>query len=255
MQKKLILILAASSLLLQSCANCKHHSKSQLIEAHGFAQVIARPDTATFSFTIRQEDKEIANAQQQMAEKSQKTIVSLKEKGIAENDIKTTSYNTYPKYEYIKEVCDKKSCIPAKQVLSGYEAVESFSITVRDLKKANEILNSVTQSGVTEIGNLTFFIDDLTKARADAKIKAIANAKDDAQLVSESLGIKLDKIVAFRENNHSSHFIDLPFFKSSMARLASAENVASTSPSVESGEQKVSSQVTITYRIKEEDKK
>src|SRR5581483_11666948 len=98
----------------------------------GTGQVFAIPDIATFSFTVSETAKTVADAQNQASQKINAAISALKTFGIADADIKTTSYNSYPTYSYTNYPCPLNAgtsaiypCRTGKQTITGYQVSQT----------------------------------------------------------------------------------------------------------------------------------
>ena len=223
---------------------------ANVININGTGEVFAIPDTASFSFSVIEEGKTVKIAQDKASVKVNTVIDAVKSMGVAEKDIKTESYNSYPKYDYdyrstSPSICANGYCPPpAKQVLTGYEVSQTISVKVRKKADAGTILTKVGTLGATNISGLDFIIDDMDKVQAEARDKAIADAKAKAEILSKSLGIRLDKIVNFYENGSQ------PPVYFGLEKGMSADSAPATVPQTPAGENKVTSNVTITYEIK-----
>jgi uncharacterized protein YggE len=223
---------------------------SNVIAVNGTGEVLAVPDVASFSFSVVEEGKTVKDAQDKATKKINSILDSVKSMGVEDKDIKTTSYNSYPKYEYTQVACTNLYCPPGKQVLTGYEVSQSVTVKVRNTDKAGEALTKVGELGAGNISGLDFVVDDLEKVKAEAREKAVADAKAKAKILSKTLGVKLDTVVNFYENGDGAYPImyreAAMDSKSSMGGMMAAQ----ATPSVPVGENKVVSNVTITYEIK-----
>ena len=93
---------------------------SNVISVSGTGEVFAVPDTGTFSFSVVEVGKTVGVAQDLAAKKVNAIIDAVKSLGVAEKDIKTTGYNSYPKYEYsAMPICANVYCPPTRQILIG----------------------------------------------------------------------------------------------------------------------------------------
>src|SRR3989338_9729541 len=75
-------------------------SEPATITFDGTGEVTATPDLATISFTIRDTQKELKNAQDKVTAKESAVLKFLDAQGIEKKDIKTENYSSYPKYDY-----------------------------------------------------------------------------------------------------------------------------------------------------------
>ncbi|MFA7216590.1 MAG: SIMPL domain-containing protein [Candidatus Paceibacterota bacterium] len=220
---------------------------SNTISVSGTAEVFAIPDTASLSFSVVEEGKDVAEARDKSAKKINSIIDSIKSMGVEDKDIKTTGYNAYPRYDYTRVLCNEFSCPPSKQVLIGYEVSQTITLKIRKTDKAGEILTKVGDLGASNISGLDFVVDDMDAIKAEAREKAIANAKDKAKALSKSLNVKLVDIVSFYEMEPSD------IYGRGMGGQAYDEKLMSASPVVPQlpvGENKYVSNVSITYEIR-----
>lgn len=227
---------------------------SNVIAVNGTGEVLAVPDVASFSFSVVEEGKTVKEAQDKATKKINSILEAVKALGVEEKDIKTTGYNSYPKYDYQQTVCTMQYpnyCPPGKQVLTGYEVSQSITVKVRDTEKAGDVLTKVGELGAGNISGLDFIVDDLEKVKAEAREKAVADAKAKAKVLSKTLGVKLDTVVNFYENGDGAYPIMYreAAMDSKVMSIGGAVAPQAT-PSVPTGENKIISNVTITYEIR-----
>lgn len=260
-----VTVLLAVFLGVKSLNAIKENSKigqgiypSNVINVTGKGEVMAIPDTGSFYFSITEEGKTVTLAQDKASKKTNTIIDALKALGIEEKDIKTTSYNSYPKYQYSSSVCPMydsaggssmpRYCPPGKEVLTGYEVSQTVTVKVRKTADAGIVLTKVGDLGAANISGLSFVIDDLEKVQDEAREEAIEDAKKQAKILAESLGVKLKRIVSFSENGN----YPIPYANYGMGGMelqAKDATVSSVPPELPPGENEVVSNVTITYEI------
>ncbi len=223
------------------------------ITVSGTGEVFVVPDIAHFSGTISVDAKTMADAGKLATVQENKLIASLTEAGIAKNDIKTVSYNAYPKYENRSVAMPEISCyggncpVPVvNSVITGYTVTETISIKVRNLEKAGDIAKLLSDSNINSVNGPDFAIDKPEDAQNKTRGKAINNAKSEAQILARQLGIKLGKIVDFQVSGGNSVY-PLAY---SMKSMDNAESVAAPSPELPAGQTNIKSTVSITYRIR-----
>ncbi len=214
------------------------------ISVQGEGEVFAVPDTAVFSFSVIKEGKSAEAVQSDATEVSNKAIEYLKENGIEDKDIKTTSYNVYPRYEYEERICITFPCSQGERVLVGFEINQSVLVKVRESDKAGELLSGIGDFGVERISGLSFTIDDKDGLKREARQMAVADAKEKAEALASDLSVRLVRIVNFNE-------FGLPrFAKFETMTLESRRDSESVIPDIQVGENRISSSVNITYEIK-----
>jgi uncharacterized protein YggE len=210
------------------------------ITVSGTGEVYAKPDLALTSFSVRTEKKEVAEAMTENTKKMNAVINSVKEEGVEAKDLKTTSFNIYPRYEWQ----GKTEFYPnGRRVLIGYEVKQSLEVKIRDMEKIGTIIRKVTDAGANQIGNLQFTIDQEDELKKQAREKAVKEAKEKAKELASQLGVKLVRIVSFNENRISPYYYG---FKDSAATMETADEEV---PQIETGENKIEVNVNITYEI------
>lgn len=217
------------------------------INVSGKGEEFAVPDTATFSVTVQEEAKDVKAAQDVATKKSNDIIAYLKKGGIEEKDIQTTDYSVYPQYDYLNGVCTQGGYCPSgKQVLRGFQVSQTLTVKVRDTAKAGDLLSGVGSRGVSSVSGLNFEVDDSDALEASARDKAIADAKAKAEVLAESLGVEIVRIVGFSENSGG---YPVPMYaRAEVMSMAADSKVAS--PEIPVGQNKITSNVNVTYEIR-----
>ena len=214
------------------------------ISVSGEGVSYAVPDTATFSVTIQETAATVKPAQDKATAKSDAIIAYLKDAGVAKKDIQTADYSVNPQYEWKQQACPAGSYCPGgKQVLTGYQVSQTLSVKVRDTAKAGDLLAGVGSRGASQVSGLTFEVDDKDAVEAEARKEAIADAKAKAESLAASLGVRLVRIVGFSEGSSG------PIYYAKEVRLMTADSAEAPSPEIPVGENKITSNISLTYEI------
>src|SRR3989344_1809823 len=226
---------------------------SNTISFDGKGEVFASPDLATINFTIRENAVAMKDAQTRVTAKETAVLAFLDKSGVAKKDIKTENYNSYPKYEWRQVVCPQPAdvsgsyyCPPGKNILTGYEVSEYISVKIRDLVKTGEIIKGIGDVGISEINGPDFSIEKEDALKEQARKIAIGEAKKKAETLSRDLGVRLVRIVSFSEGGN----YPIPMYEKSMMAADSAGSAPSPAPTLPTGENKIFSNITITYEIR-----
>lgn len=221
------------------------------ITVSGMGEIFAVPDRATFSVTIREEGVEVADAQDKATEKANAIISYLKSSGVEEKDIKTVNYNVNPKYEWEQKACVAGTyCEPGNQKLVGFEVWQTIQIKVQDPKKAGDLLTGVGSRGASEVSGLSFTIEDEDALKSEARDMAIIEAEQKAEQLAKQLGVSLVRVVGFYEDSYG---YPEPYYGKGgvmMDVAMSARAEAAPSPELPTGENKITSNVNVTYEIR-----
>lgn len=217
------------------------------ITVAGKGEVVVKPDIATVSFGVTTENLDVSKAQTESATKINNIVAFLKTKGVDEKDIKTTNYNIYPRYDYVQSTLTS-SIYPynGKQVLAAYVVSQTVEVKIRKIADAGAILSGVGEFGVTDVSGLTFTVDNVDTVKDQARDLAIMDAKEQAKVLAKGLGVRLVKITSFSEGGNYPMFFGAS--ESMMAKgIGGGDAVV---PQVPVGENKVTSNVSITYEIR-----
>jgi len=210
------------------------------ITVSGEGKIYASPDLATVTLGLETNGKDVKEITQKSSDAMNEMIAKIKGLGIDSADIQTTQYTVAPQYDYTDE--GRKD--------NGYQISQNVEVKIRDFSKIGDVLSAATASGANVINDLQFSIENPEKSKAEARQKAIDQAKEKAQTLAAQSGIKLGKII----NVYEDSYTDTPNLnysvKSLGAGVASLESADSYSSQIESGQQQVSVTVSLTYKIK-----
>ncbi|HRY30867.1 MAG TPA: SIMPL domain-containing protein [Candidatus Paceibacterota bacterium] len=215
------------------------------ISIAGEGEVVAVPDIATFNFSITEASENVELAQSAASEKTNKALKYLKDNGVEEKDLETSSYNIYPKTRWISEVCSDYYCPGGYEEIIGYEVSQTVTVKVRDTSKAGDLLSGIGSLGISNVSGLSFTSDDRDALEEQAKKLAIEDAQAKAKELAESLGVRLVRVVGFYEDSGSYPMYDYGYEE---AGGMGAKSVAS--PDIPVGEQKITYTVHVDYEIK-----
>lgn len=241
----IFLMLLSVFVVIQIFSGAGKNRDYDTITVDASAETFAVPDIADVSFSIRKENKDLSVAQGEVEVLVGKALASLKALGIEDKDIKTSYYSANPRYEYGKEVCLVYRCEDGERALVGYEVNQTINVTVRNLDSVGKVLASLGSSSVTDIYGPNFRIENEDSLKEKVREEAIAKAKEKAKTLAKNLDVRIVGIENFSEGYGGGIY----YAKS----MAVAEDMAVSAPSnitIPQGENKITTSVTITYRVK-----
>lgn len=218
------------------------------ISFDGKGEVSAVPDLASVSFTIREDAVAMKDAQTKVTTKETAVLAFLDKSGIDKKDIKTENYSSFPKYDY-GVPCYGGMEFPCRQDaprVVGYEVSEYVSVKIHDLAKTGEIVKGIGTVGISEITGPNFSIEKEDQFKEQARKMAIDDAKAKAEILAKDLGVRLVRIVNFSENGN----YPIMYAAKGMALDSVSSSAPSPTPTLPTGENKITSNVTITYEIR-----
>lgn len=220
------------------------------LSVSGEGTVYASPDIATLNLTVKTQAALLKDANGDNTNKNNQLIVFLKSKSVEKKDIKTTSYNVTPQYQYDNRPCPLTSsgalCPPRQPPkIAGYEVTNSVTVKIRNLDMIGAILDGAVAAGANEISGPNFTVDDPDKVKEEARALALSQAKAKAETLARELGVRLIKISGFSDSGSVPLYYSLG--KGMSADIASAPAAPLT---IEPGQNEVKVTVTVTYDAK-----
>lgn len=212
----------------------------------GEGKVTAIPDIAHFTFSVISEGKDLAALQTDNTTKTNKAIDYLKQSGVEAKDISTESYNVYPQYQYYNCTTPDQPCPPP--TISGYSVQQTVSVKVRSLDKSGSLIAGVVQNGANSVSQLDFTIDDPSALEAQAREKAIAQAKVKAEGIAKAGGFRLGNLLSIEEGQNTP-VPPIYYSKDQAVGMGGAPTAAPT-PNIQPGSQEITITVTLHYEIK-----
>ncbi len=218
------------------------------ISVSGEGEVLAKPDIGMFTFSVETEAEDATAAQNQNAEVMDAIVGYLAEAGVAEADVKTQYYNLNPKYRYEERVCAVNSyCPPGEPIQDGFRVTQNVQVKVRDVAQAGALLGGIGEHGATNISSLSFTIDDEDVLRAEARAKAIEDAKAKAVVLADSLGMKLGRLIGYYEDTGMPYY---GYGGGDYREEAAMMSVTVKDAVLPTGENSIMSTVNLTYELK-----
>lgn len=207
------------------------------IVVSGEGKVTAAPNIATVTIGTLTQGSDVARAQKENTEKMNALIGAVKKLGIEEKDLQTTTYYINPRYNYRE----------GRSEIQGYEVSQSVTVKIRDLSKISAVLAAAGEHKANQVSGVQFSIDDPENLRDEARVKAITRAREVAEAISQGLGVKLGRVVAFNESG-GGYPGPMPYFAESRLGVGGAEPFPE--PKIQPGTNEIVVNVSVIYEIK-----
>ncbi len=217
------------------------------ITVNGDGQATMAPDVANVSFTVQNTAATVAEAQAATTKQANAAIAFVKEQGVADRDVTTSSYGIYPQYSY-PNPCQPGTLCPAYSgtpKITGYQVSESIQVKIRDIATVGGFVGGLGKLGIQNVTGPDFGLDDATAGYDAARTDAIGKAQTQAALLARQLGVHLGKIVNFSE---SSGNYPRPMY--AMGVSAMDAKASAPTPELPAGDNTYTASVSITYEIR-----
>jgi uncharacterized protein len=187
------------------------------------------PDVARVSLGVTVSKSTVKAARSTAATKMTDIIAAMKALGVADADIQTVGLSLYPQYS--------NGSTPK---IVGYQVSNQIQITVRDLDKADEVVDGAMAKGATDVQGISFEIADPAKALNDARVAAIASAQASAAAMASAAKVTLGSVVSITDTS--------PAYPVYYGGKLGAVTMDAATP-IQPGSQDVSATVTVVFAI------
>jgi len=155
----------------------------------------------------------------------------LKELGVADKDVQTSSFNINPTYGS-----------DGRQV-TGYQVDNTVTVTIRNLDQAGTLLDQVVQAGANNVYGVSFSVNDPKELLSQARKQAMQDAQARAAQLAGAGGAAVGDVLVITENVGSQ-----PQPMPMMERAAAAQGGAAVP--VQPGEQSFNVDVQVTFALR-----
>jgi uncharacterized protein YggE len=223
-----------------------------VITVSGEGKVSASPNLATISFAVSEDATTASDAQDAAAKKTNAALAVLKDLGIADKDIKTSSYNVYPRYSQSQPCVYYQGangmmppCPATEQKIIGYTASQTVDVKVRNLDTTGTVLSKLGSAGVSNIYGPNLTVENPDALQAQARADAIQKARAQANQLASQLGVRIVRLVNYSEGGGA-----YPMYYKTADAASGRGGMEATPPSIPTGENDITVNVTITYEIR-----
>lgn len=208
-----------------------------LISVNGIGEVKLEPNEVVVTLGVETREKTLDQARKQTDKQAAAIIAYLRKQGVDAKDIQTSFVNLQPIYAGNEF---------GKAQPEFYMAQKTMTIVIKKINKFDELLSGLYDNGVNRIDNIYFRVSDIEKRRAEARKKAVADAKQKANALTAELGAKVGKVYSI--NEHTSNGSP----RMGYAKMAmDMEMAQSGGPSIAGGEVIVTSTVNVSFVIEQ----
>lgn len=187
----LVAMIALLALVVSACGpttiNQAAPPPQRTVSVSGAGTAYLVPDIAYIYVGVHTEKPSAAEAVKENNAQTQKMIDALREFGIDAKDIRTTSFSIWPQDKY-----DPMTGTPTGQKV--YVVDNTVYVTIRDLDKLGELLDTVIAAGANTVNSIQFDVADKDAALKQARADAVKDAKVKAQELADAAGVKLGEV-------------------------------------------------------------
>ena len=204
-----------------------------LLSVSAQAEAKRVPDIAMVSAGVVTQSAEADAAMRANAQRMERVMDAIRKAGIAARDVQTTGVNIHPQYDY------REGSTPS---ITGYQASNTVSVTVRDIGDLGDVLDALVASGANQVHGPSFDIDDKDAVYDEARRAALEKARARAQMYAGALGMRVRRIASISEGGGFGPPQPMP-----MMAMDVAESRASTP--ISPGESTLSVNLDVVFEL------
>jgi uncharacterized protein YggE len=159
------------------------------VKVFGSAVVWVTPDTASIVVAVSRIEQKPDAAFAKAREGAQAVNTSLHKAGI--KDFGSSRVTLSQEFRYTN----------GENRFVGYKAKIEFNVVLRELDKVDTLLTGLIAAGANELTSVTFQTTRLKELRADARRRAVAAAREKAELYCQAAGVTVGSVLAIEDVN------------------------------------------------------
>ena len=222
---KAILILAITAM-----TSMAHAQQSQpTVSVTGEGKIIAVPDEVTIRMGVQTEGKDAKTVKSENDASVDKVLDYLLKMNIPQNQVQTEYVNLNKNYDYNTKTYN-------------YKANQTISVKLKDLSKYDKVMSGLVSSGINTINGVEFSSSKMEAYEAQARKKAVADAKEKAKEYAGVLGQNIGKALMIAEQGTSAPQPQ-PMYKVAMAEMDSTQRTLAP------GELTITSKIQVSFEL------
>lgn len=206
---------------------------SRTITVSATGRVSAEPDIVHLQAGLTTEGASARKALTENNRVMRSLIDALTADGIADRDIQTSNFNVSPRYQRTER--------GGRNEINGYQVSNQVRVTVRDIDRAGDILDTLVELGANQMNGMSFEVSNADKLKDEARKEAIKAARRRADLLAAAAGAEVGAVVQIAE--------DAPVHGPRPVAMRSAAMERSSVP-IAAGAQELEARVTVVWKLK-----
>lgn len=175
------------------------------IQVTGHVEVPMKADTAEVNvgvLTITAPTPE--QAIKETSDKMAAVESAIQEAGVVTENYQLTGYALNPRYKDAQAYdSDGKPTGDAPEII-GYTCSQQVTVRIpkinEDATMIDKVLSAATKAGANQAGEVRLFVSDLEKAKQDARLAAIRDARNKARAAADAAEVRLKGVGSWSEN-------------------------------------------------------
>jgi len=205
----------------------------------GTAEKTVAPDICYLSFGVETFHKKSASEAYRQNNGVMAAVgAAVKGLGIEAKDIQTASFSIAPQYRHESD--------SRRRIFDGYRVYHALNVSLRDLNRVSDVLDAAVGAGATEVGQVSFAVENPKQQTEDVRLEAVRAAQAKAQSIAEVLGVKLGRPVSVSESEPGGWG---RYYAQANVMMEEAEVFGGAADVLEPGKFKLTRTVHVTFEI------
>lgn len=241
-------------LLLAAAVSAQDIDKMPTITTTGTAEIFVDPDQVTISLNVEKTSMDLQKAKSENDAAMEKIIAETKKFGIEPKDVKTRRISVDMLYEYVQgkdeKILDEYGDEVGRKVFRGYEVSKNIEVLLRDVSKFEAFYSALLETGLTEIGSVTFSTSKLREFKDQARTESMKAAREKASAMAAAVEQRIGKAIRITEGTVGSSYISSGIASNFSANtISQSGSVSETVAEFGPGSISVTANVTVTFAL------
>jgi uncharacterized protein YggE len=230
---KKIILLAIIGLFSLSASSQQMMSMPKKIEVSGSAEAEVTPDILYIAISLKEYFKDASNKNKVDIEYLERQLqTAVLKAGIPQENFMINNITSYNNWWNRKKVSD-------------FLASKQYRIKLSDLNKFNEIMSAIDPKGLESSNIESYEYSKIESLKKELKIKALQNAKEKAEYLTQSIGASLVGPLEIQEMNNEPQVERMMY-----AKVMMSDTVEEMMPEIDFKKIKLNFQIRAVFEIK-----
>lgn len=192
---------ATTTAVLAPAFNAATFNPVRTITVVGRGEVRVKPEVANTTIGVDVQAGTVDEAMTEAQARMTAILDALKGLGIADKDIQTSNFSINFERSTSGETTSSSQGEPGKfQPVPGFYRVSNMvQVTIRDLTKITDVLDTAVKSGANNIWGISFGLDDTKSLEIQVREAAVQDARARAESLAALNGVKAGGVVSISE--------------------------------------------------------
>jgi uncharacterized protein YggE len=170
---------------------------SDTIVASGEAQIRVRPDTASIDIGVVTASSTAASALRANSSEMARVLAAIREIGIPDAAMQTSNFSIDAQHPHNRAGEEDET----RTV--GYAVTNKLTVTVNDLSKVADIIDSAVRAGANSANSATFGLKARGALADKVLFNAIRNARHNAEIMAAAQNLRIGRMLTASDENSS----------------------------------------------------